>query len=100
MNKEQEEFYSEDNGTKINVKELASTFKNLVISAVKSNSGNVTAGRRFRLESIQLEKDLINMRKFSKAGNDLVEEGRKKLKQIKSNNFNGTRTYKEEKGRD
>ena len=65
--------YVTDCGKKVNTTDLQKEFDNIIKHAEKSNRGTIAAGRRFRNNTITLEKDLIEVRKACKRGNDDIE---------------------------
>lgn len=50
---------------KIDTETLSQVFENLLEDAEKSNKGNGAAGRRFRVNSVQLSKSFLSMRKVT-----------------------------------
>ncbi len=73
----------DNNDPYIDIEKLSKTFQQILINAVKSNNGNVTAGRRFRILSSQLEKEFLILRKISKSSNDKIELERKNKRKNK-----------------
>ena len=50
---------------KINIDELQEALDSVIADAVESNKGNGAGGRRFRNNTIELEKKFLNMRKVT-----------------------------------
>ena len=50
---------------KINTEALAEAFNAILVDAEKANKDNGAAGRRFRLQTVELSKAFLDMRKVT-----------------------------------
>lgn len=48
---------------KVNIEALEAKFAEIVEDATKSNNGNGAAGRRFRVSTVAISRDFLEMRK-------------------------------------